>query len=1010
MKKVLENLRAWLLMVAFMMCAMIAMAQEVEIDGVMYALVNDEAFLMIKISPSSQAMPISDYSGDFVIPSTVTYEGKTYPVTHIQPGAFRYSSVTSVYIPNSVRSIGGEAFYGCVKMNTIVIPASVTEMGSGDTGCFYFCETLQSMTVEEGNPIYDSREGCNAIIETASNTLIAGCVNTTVPASVTGIGPWAFKGCTGLKSFTIPNTVQTIGVLNPFDECLGLTQLTVDMETIPTEAFSNTPLVEQLTIGNHVQNISDRAFKGCSKLTSLSLGNSVVTIGEEAFAATGCFGTLNIPGTVKQIGNRAFLNTPVSEVLFQHGKEQLDALLWTPYGTDNFKGPQGTMLTFSDDVASQTTIGYFLSRSDAFRYWAEANADCFVGIIGFTTAYVENTYKVGRITYRQWIPINGIVNGSEIGFYGTLGKPCLSGSYGGTVDLRDIRSNSDGTGTQYAMTEAGNYAFDGIRDELLLPSTIKTVGEWAFKNCTGLKVFDFSMLTSLEDAAFYGCTSLKTVNFGDQLTAIGNGTFNGCTSLETVYWGPSIKNVEHGAFSGCTGLKTVNGGDLDAWLDVDFADEKANPLYYAPYFYCKGIKNGNLKIVNTNTVVKNYAFVNYNGFKTVVLGPQVSSIGYNAFSGCGSETLVVVMGDEPLTLTMTSDVHLMVQNGMTDYYRKNFQRLSTFETIPIRLVAENDGNVTSIRFTFHPYDEEHNYGDKVGDGEAFVYGLDPNMTHKDLPVAWTTPDGNHGVFLADATTSELTFETLPASAISNTKAMISAKTNFDDDLLRCGFEWRRYDAPDLVPSTLSPCPVYDGELIGTLNGLSANVYYKFRPYYKSDAGNMYYGEWSAFGTADAYVYFEPVVHTSEPQTGVGTTVTLSAVVVAGSDDIVEQGFEYWVSESSAGAMRHAPQDVQRVLATGQRMTVVLTDLQLGVAYTYRAFVTTAKETTYSEEQSFSIDASTGIDMPTVDGTNVRQTSFNVYTLSGMLVRSHADTLEGLPRGLYLINRRKVFVR
>lgn len=1006
----IEKLRVRLLMVAFISST--ATAQEVEIDGVKYALTDDEAYLMFKISPKSTVMPISDYSGDFVIPPSVTYEGKTYPVTRIEPGTFRYSSVTSVNIPNSVRSIGGNAFYSCIKLSAIVIPASVTEMGSDDNGCFYFCETLQSMTVEEGNPIYDSREGCNAIIETATNTLIAGCMNTTVPTSVTEIGPWAFKGCTGLTSFTIPNTVQTIGVLNPFDECLGLTQLTVDMETIPKEAFSNTPLVGQLTIGSHVKNISDRAFKGCSKLTNLSLGNSVAIIGEETFAATGCFGTLHIPGTVKQIGNRAFLNTPVSEVLFLHSKEQLDVLQWTPAGTDNFKGPQGTTLKFTDDVNANVSVAYFLGRSDAFRYWAEANANCFANITGFTTAYVENTYKMGRKYYSQWIPINGIVNGSEIAFYGTYGKPCLTGSYGGTVDLRDIRSNSNGTGTQYTMTEAGNYAFDGIKDELLLPGTIRTIGEWAFKNCTGLTTFFSDLLKSVGMAAFYGCTSLKYVNWGDSLTVIGSGAFQECTSLETLSWKKSIKQVGAGAFSGCTSLKYVSITDLDAWLDVDFADEKANPLYYASSFYYKGFKNGNLKIVGTTTAVKNYAFVNYKGFKTVVLGPQVSSIGYNAFSGCGSQTLIVVMGNEPKEFAgkMASDAHLMVQNGTVDYYRKNFQRLSTFESIPIRLMAKNDGNVTSSRFTFYPYNEEHNYGDKVGEGEAFVYGLDPNMTHKDLPVAWTTPDGNHGVFLVDVTTDELTFETLPATAISNTKAMISARTNGDDDVMRFGFEWRKYDAPDLVPSTLSPCPVYEGELAGTLNGLSANAYYKYRPYYKSDAGNMYYGEWSAFGTADAYAYFEPIVHTSEPQIGISTMVTLSAIVVPGSEDIVEQGFEYWVSESSADIMHHAPQNVHRILATGQRMTVVLTDLQPRVAYFYRAFVTTGKETTYSEERSFSIDASTGIDIPTGDGTDVRQTSFNVYTLSGTLVRSHTETLEGLPSSVYVVNRRKIFIR
>ena len=140
------------------------------------------------------------------------------------------------------------AFHSCSSLEEITIPSTVTSIGSN---AFYGCSSLASIKVDPNNPVYDSRDNCNAIIETETNTLIVGCGNTVIPSSVTTIRDLAFYGCSSLTSIIIPSGVDYIGDY-AFYGCLSLTSVTIPDGTIyiGEGAFRKCPFLNSLTKQN----------------------------------------------------------------------------------------------------------------------------------------------------------------------------------------------------------------------------------------------------------------------------------------------------------------------------------------------------------------------------------------------------------------------------------------------------------------------------------------------------------------------------------------------------------------------------------------------------------------------------------------------------------------------------------------------------------------------------------------------------------------------------------------
>ena len=382
-----------------LLCCLTAKAHDFGVGGIYYNIINaTNKTVAVTYRGSDPDSYSNEYTGDVVIPESVTYNGNTYSVTSIGYGAFWYctglksieipnsvtsigydafeycSSLTSVVIPNSVTSIGDYAFRGCSGLTSVEIPNSITSIGirafSGCSGLKTIINfsnlTFSKGTSSNGYIAYYADKVINAPdgfidadfvwFENETGMTLAGYLgNVTelaLPAeyngkSVTSIGYGAFSDCTGLKSIKIPNSVTSIGEF-AFRDCTGLSSIEIpnSVTYIGYYAFYGCTSLTSITIPNSVTSIGDYAFEGCTSLASVTIGAGVESIDREAFAKCSdltdvyCLAT-SVPST-----NATAFNESYPEYMTLHvPAEAIDS-----YKTTAPWSSFGTIVTLDGDV------------------------------------------------------------------------------------------------------------------------------------------------------------------------------------------------------------------------------------------------------------------------------------------------------------------------------------------------------------------------------------------------------------------------------------------------------------------------------------------------------------------------------------------------------------------------------------------------------------------------------------------------------------------------------------
>ena len=511
------------------------------------------------------------------------------------------SGLTSVTLPNSVDTIGREAFYN-TGLTSITIPENVKYVGNKAFGANEYGNFQSFLTTVVWN-------AKNATIGT--NVFpFSGCYNistVTFGDSVRVIPDYLFSSCTGLTSVTLPNNVTTIGN-GTFYNCTSLTSV---------------------TLPNNVTTIGNSTFYNCTSLTSVTLPNSVDTIGGEAFYNTGLT-SITIPENVKYIGYNAF--SP-----FEYGDLQysLTTVVWNAKNATTIDGGDfSSYLPFSG-CSNISTVTFGDSVKVIPNY-------IFNGCTGLTSVNIgNNVTTIGGSAFAGCTGLTSVTIGNSVT---TIGGSAFAGCTG----LTSVTIPN-------SVTTIGGSAFAGCSGltSVTLPNSVDTIWHYAFQN-TGL-----TSITIPENVRYIGSNAFGIYGYGNQssflTTVVWNAKnasittdgwnydspFYGCSNISTVTFGDSVRVIPGNLFPSVSENITPNvyyGRDIENWINIKRINS-GNYGYAMFGYYGNGKYNlyinnqlvTNLDIPNTVDTIQAGTFYGCNSIQSITIPTQIEFMESNAF-------------------------------------------------------------------------------------------------------------------------------------------------------------------------------------------------------------------------------------------------------------------------------------------------------------------------------------------------------------------------------------------
>ena len=539
--------RIYSLTVIFFISLMVR-AINVEIDGIMYNI-NVKTDLTEVVANTSH-----QYTGDIVIPETITYEGKEYTVTAIGQGAFSQRDITSITFPNSITSIGNSAFVYCKRLNSIVLPEKLTVIGDM---CFASCESLRRAVIPDSVTLIDNSafNSCHSL-----DSLI-------IPNSVTRIEDWAFAGCKGLTYVEMSRGLTYVG-RGAFGDCSALNTVIIpDLSSwsmINFGDYNSNPLtttktlkinnkeIRDLVIPDDVTYIGDYAFRGCTNITSVTMGENVTKIGTSAFSGCKNCASITIGENVTSIGSWAF-----------NGCSAMTSLTSLPR-----KVPSTTSNSFDSAIKDQTIL--YVPSAALEAYSSKAPWSDFYDIVALNIPKHQLAYYVDDALYKSFT--------LEEGEYITPEPaPEKEGyTFSGWSEIPERMPKHDVMVTGSFTLTSEQLALDGIHYTLWVKEkTAEIVGFDVTDGFTGQVSIPSTVtkdgtsfdVTRIGDSAFSKCENLTSVTIPESISFIGESAFSGCM-LENIFVKNTATHLNERSFSPASYNHTMLYIPKDSWSDA----------------------------------------------------------------------------------------------------------------------------------------------------------------------------------------------------------------------------------------------------------------------------------------------------------------------------------------------------------------------------------------------------------------------------------------------------------
>ena len=568
--------------------------EEVIADGITYWINEKEAVVAAADSSLTEAN----------IPSVVEFEGNQYPVIKINDKVFfGNANLIVVTLPESLTTLGGEAFRGCQSLKIVKIPSKVTAIPDH---CFEGCSSLESVTIPDGvttigtDAFYKCKNLESVALPESLTTLgsrsfefCKSLKTIKIPSGVTTIPFQCFNGCSSLESIAIPEGVTDIGN-EAFSGCnLNALTLPESLEKIGSWAFYYNRSLKSINIPAKVKTIEEWAFTYCG-LTELVIPEGVTTIGQRAFSANS-LQKLTLPSTITSIGESAFYdnNRFLSIICNAATPPTLGADVFGRSITTSIKVPMASIAAYRQAEGWKNFINYYGGEmiSDGITYWFnEKEAMVAVAEAALTEANIPSAveFEGNRC---QVIKINDKV-------------------FSGNTNLTTVSLPEN-------LVEIGAFAFNECKNlaSVALPESLTTLGDRAFYACKSLKTIKIpSGITIIPDSCFYECSSLESVTIPEGVTAVGGDALRFC-NFNALTLPESLEKIGSHAFDGNKSLKSVN------------IPAKVKTIEERAFSFC-GLTE--LVIPEGVLVIDQDAFLG-NSLKNLTLPSTITSIGESAF-------------------------------------------------------------------------------------------------------------------------------------------------------------------------------------------------------------------------------------------------------------------------------------------------------------------------------------------------------------------------------------------